>query len=107
MQYRIYEHNVTKVIPPFNQNDINIKTNYVLNHLDFVMDAINKSSNRILENDIKTFKDRQNLVQEFHFTFSNDIENAKNYVNLLNKYLLENNIHEISWWNVVANSEIM
>ena len=46
-------------------------------------------------------------LQEFHFTFSNDVEYAKNYVNSLNKYLLENNIDKISWWNVVANTEIM
>lgn len=107
MKYRIYEENVTKVIPPFSQNDINIKTNYVLNHYDFIMDAINKSSNKIHKNDIEIFKYRNKSVQEFHFTFSNDVEYAKNYVNSLNKYLLENNIDKISWWNVVANTEIM
>ena len=107
MKYRIYEQNVTKVIPPFNRKDLNIKTNYVLNHFNYIMNEINKSSNKIFESDIRVFKKRYQLVKEFSFNFSNDDEYATKYVNLLNKYFLENNIHEISWWNVVANTEIM
>tara|TARA_A100001037_G_scaffold305127_2_gene344140 strand:+ start:7274 stop:8191 length:918 start_codon:yes stop_codon:yes gene_type:complete len=107
MKYRIYAQNVTKVIPPYNLNDLNIKTKYVLNHFDFIMNILAKTSKNVFENDIEIFKQRHQLVQNFYFKFFNDIEYAKNYVNLLNKYYLENNVREISWWNVVANSKIM
>jgi len=97
MSYRQYPNNTTKILMPFDNQDINYATECVLQHFSFLLE----NSKVLRKNNREIIQARKNSVDKFYNRFLNDQHFSKQYLHDYNE-LCQDKL----WWSCVANPKL-